>query len=167
MIMTECRQQLQALLEIPGSTRQAALRRSNDASALFTCDLPVWAPPEMILIIRQRLIHAGWQVWDNRGWWQFFFLPAPPERVPELQCSSEEGCILSLLRRHPEGTASPEEILALLKALDSPAAQRERYFRELHAAFACRLRLGQPLPGDLLPWLESQLAEARTKHSMF
>ena len=117
--------------------RRPALRRSEDANALFATDLPLLADAADFCRLAEK---HGWQTWIHGGWLLLDKLPNPPDmplQIPDVP--GELGCCLSLLARHPDDTADGT----------------------LHRDLAARLRTHNPLPGRLLPYL-CRAAEERT-----
>ncbi len=139
----------EALASVP-ALRKPALRRSDRADALLATDLPLAAEDAAVEAFRRCMEERGWQVWTEKGW-LLMDAPVPaPEALP-VSASGELGCCISLLQRHGGGDAPREAIRAIVKAAE--AGQIERLCAQLHREWAAALRLHQPLPGGLLPYL--------------
>ncbi len=152
--MTALRQQVQQILaELPLS-RRVTLRRPEEPCALLSTNLPFTADEAVQRAYIARMEASGWRVWPQNGWLLMDRPVLPPDAPVPTNLAGECGCCISLLLRHPQedGDAS-DAIRALVKAEDEGRAQTERLCSALHADFAKRLRLRQPLPSDLLPYL--------------
>lgn len=147
------RQQVQqAFLCVPAA-RRPALRRSDAADALLATDLPLIAEPEAVRDFCTALSGMGWQSSLRNGW---LILDAPvpaPDAAPPRVLRGACGCCISLLQRHPDDADSRPFIRRVVKAADAGPLPFERLCRQLHAEFAAMLRLHQPLPGGLLPYI--------------
>lgn len=139
--------------------RRPALRRSEDANALFATDLPLLADAADFCRLAEK---HGWRTWMQGGWLLLDKLPNPPDMPTKIPDEPGElGCCLSLLARHPDDTADDALLRALLKSADAGGQAMEKYCRMLHRDLAARLRTHNPLPGRLLPYL-CRAAEERT-----
>ena len=139
--------------------RRPALRRSDDANALFATDLPLLADAADFCRLAEK---HGWRTWIHGGWLLLDKLPNPPDMPTKIPgAPGELGCCLSLLARHPDDTADGTLLRALLKSADAGGQAMEKYCRMLHRDLAARLRTHNPLPGRLLPYL-CRAAEERT-----
>lgn len=159
-MLREQRQAMQVLLQGITSRRKPALRRSDDPDALLATDLPLVAETQEVARFCALCRQEGWHVWPSGGWLLLdHALPAPACSAEEMQrlLAATEGdmhCCLSLLLRHPEGGEVPPEVLrALLKAEEAGIQPLNRFCRALHGQLAEQLRLHQPLPDGLLPYL--------------
>lgn len=131
--------------------RRPALRRSEDANALFATDLPLLADAADFCRLAEK---HGWRTWIHGGWLLLDKLPNPPDMPTKIpDAPGELGCCLSLLARHPDDTADGTLLRALLKSADAGDQAMEKYCRMLHRDLAARLRTHNPLPGRLLPYL--------------
>lgn len=148
--MRPLRHALTALLEGTAVRRRPALRRCDDPRALLATDLPQAAEDAAVADFIRRAEAEGWTVLREGGW-LLMDHPVPVPDAAPCQASGEAGCCLQLLRRHPGGDAPPGDVRELLKAAET--GQTERLCARWHAEWAGRLRLHQPLPGGLLPYL--------------
>lgn len=132
--------------------RPAALRRSTVPGFLLATDLPVFAP-EMAGEYTKQMTSQGWTVTLLRGW-LFLDRELPVPRTPPMEAGGELGCCISLLERHQGGSMADRQLIRDL-ALSEEAGeiQVERFAMRLHGELAERLRLHQPLPDGLLPYL--------------
>ena len=159
VIHPELRQELQEMLATVPTLRRPALRRSEDANALFATDLPLLADAADFCRLAEK---HGWRTWMQGGWLLLDKLPNPPDMPTKIPgAPGELGCCLSLLARHPDDTADGTLLRALLKSADAGGQAMEKYCRMLHRDLAARLRTHNPLPGRLLPYL-CRAAEERT-----
>lgn len=133
--------------------RKPALRRSREADFLLATDLPLAADAAVAEAFIRQMQGRGWRVAARGGWLLLdHALPAPVD--PGLTAApGEMGCALWLLRRHPGGEAPADALRALAKASESGEPALERLCRDWHGTWAASLRLRQPLPGRLAPYL--------------
>ena len=83
--------------------RRPALRRSEDANALFATDLPLLADAADFCRLAEK---HGWRTWMQGGWLLLDKLPNPPDMPTKIpDAPGELGCCLSLLARHPDVAA--------------------------------------------------------------
>lgn len=158
-MLTALRQEVQQLLATVPTSRRPALRRSDDADALFATDLPLLADATDFCRLAEQ---HGWRTRMQSGWLLLDKLPNPPNLPTTIpDAPGELGCCLSLLSRHPDDAADDKLLRALLKAADAGGQAMEKYCRVLHRDLAARLRTHTPLPGALLPYL-CRAAEERT-----
>lgn len=140
------------LLEIP-ALRKPALRRSDEPDALLATDLPLCAEESAVADFTARMEAQGWTVRPHRRWLLLDApVPVPDAPVPAL-APAEALCCLSLLQRHPGGEAPRDGVRLIVKAAEAGPDPFERLCQRLHRDFARALRLHQPLPGGLLPYL--------------
>lgn len=139
----------QALAEAP-ARRKPALRRSDDPGALLATDLPLAADAAAVEAFVQRMTAQGWRIREEKSWLLLDADVPAPEFSP-VQAQGELGCCLSLLSRHGGSGAPKEDIRAIVKAAE--AGTLERLCLRLHREWAALLRLHQPLPGGLKPYL--------------
>jgi len=139
----------QALAEVP-ALRKPALRRSDDPEALLATNLPLAADTDAVEAFVQRMKAQGWRMREVRGWLLLDADVPVPEYAP-VQAQGELGCCISLLSRHGGIDAPKEDIRAIVKAAE--AGTLERLCLCLHREWAALLRLHQPLPGGLKPYL--------------
>ena len=96
--------------------RRPALRRSEDANALFATDLPLLADAADFCRLAEK---HGWRTWMQGGWLLLDKLPNPPDMPTKIpDAPGELGCCLSLLARHPDDTVDDTLLRALLKSAD-------------------------------------------------
>ncbi len=148
------REVTEALAALPTS-RRAALRRPEDAGSLLATNLPFLADVQTVADFTQTLTQQGWRVLEQNGW---LLLDAPvplPEKRTSQPHTGERACCIALLARHPGNAPAEDLIRAFAKAHEEGPQQVERFCTALHDDLAARLRLHQPLPGDLLPYLEN------------
>lgn len=153
-MLAALRAELRTLLSAVPSARPAVLRRSDRADMLLACDLPLAADEQAAAAFTQALTARGWTVLPQAGWLLLdkpVPVPAVPDAIPTL--IGELGCVLSLLRRHPDDVCDEQTVRAVVKAAEQGAPALERLCKQLHADWAEALRLGRPLPGRLLPYL--------------
>ena len=137
--------------------RRPALRRSDDPEALLATDLPLAASAETAEGFVRRLRELGWRVWMAANGWLLLDADVPlPEAAPaEEDVTGECGCCLSILARHAEENGLAAEWLrTIVKAAEAGEKPFGRCCGQLHAYLAELLRLHQPLPGKLLPYLK-------------
>lgn len=159
-MLREQRQAVQTLLQGIPTRRKPALRRSDDPNALLATDLPLVAQAQAVERFCELCCQQGWRVWTSGEWLLLdYAVPAPLCSAEEAQrlLAATQGDIhacLSLLLRHPEGGEVPPEMLrTLLKAEEAGIQPLNRFCRTLHGQLAEQLRLRQPLPDGLLPYL--------------
>lgn len=150
------------------------VRRAASDDALFVSDAPRLFLPDARAIAEQRLVLAGFCVWQTeRGLWA---IDLDESRwlalVSSLACRVPVGlpsdarlhgvfALARLLWAHPcEWSRQPREPLrALLKCFDQPE-KLIRLAPELLELCAGRLRKGIPLPAAGAKWLFDWLAES-------
>ena len=152
-MLTALRQQVQGVLYAVPAKRKPALRRSDAPDALFATDLPLVAEEEVIRNFAAHMEACGWTVRERNGWLTLDAAVPVPETVIPADLVGECGCCISLLLRHPEDAPAADGIRAVVKAADAGKQPFERLCTQLHRDFAHRLRVHQPLPGALLPYL--------------
>ncbi len=145
-MLRAARAEVRALLADLPARRPPALRRALTEDAMLACDLPLASDPATAAVFCDRARGRGWRVTEDRGW----LLLDKPDLIPppigdELP-EGEAGCVLSLLRRHPELWRDLTGRRMLAKASECAAPKRERVCAELHARWA--LRLAGPLGND-------------------
>ncbi len=152
-MLTALRQQVQSVLYAAPAKRKPALRRSDALNALFATDLPLVADAEDVRAFREAVACLGWKTIEHNGWLLLDApIPAPAVTVPaSLQGAC--GCCISLLIRHPDAAPAEDLIRASAKAVEAGRQAAERFCTRLHGELAARLRMHQPLPGALLPYL--------------
>lgn len=160
-MLTSLRQQLQQLLLQTPVSRRPSLRRSDRPDALFATDLPLLAEEDDLTAAIAVAVQAGWRIsFLPNGWMTLDHdVPAPPLSIPPMS-QGETGCCLSLLLRHPDGTAEKEYIRAIVKAADIGPVEVEKLCRIWHGDFAARLRQHQALP-DVLPYLCAAICSSK------
>ena len=161
MLLTPYRRAAQAALACCPAPRKPFLRRSLRADALLTTDLPRLASCAPLI---EALERQGWQVCQQDGLAELT-PPLVPPSAPPYGWGADRPArrrLCSLLSRHPEGAAQPE-ILAFLKAEEAGEAALTRCCQELWRSCAARLRRGEPLPGELLPYALAALAKEESK----
>lgn len=127
--------------------RRPALRRSDDANALFATDLPLLADAADFCRLAEK---HGWRTWMQGGWLLLDKLPNPPDMPTKIpDAPGELGCCLSLLARHPDDTADDALLRALLKSADAGRSGAGKILPCAHRDLAARLRTHNPLPGTL------------------
>ncbi len=163
-MLTALRAQVNAALADVPARRRPALRRPDAPDALVATDLPFLADRADVEAFIARMREDGWRIREAGGWLLLDGdVPAPDSPVPAA-LTGECGCCISLLLRHPADDAPCGDALrALVKAADAGPVPLERCCSALHADLAARLRLRQPLPGGLLPYLCFAHESARRK----
>ena len=147
------REQVQSVLGGIPAKRRPALRRCDAPDALLATDLPFAADAAEVQAFCARMNALGWKTRQQSGWILLDApVPAPAEAVP-ASLEGECGCCISLLLRHREEQTAAEYIRAVVKAAEAGKQPFDRLCGQLHAEFAVRLRLHEPLPGALLPYL--------------
>lgn len=147
------RETVQAALYAVPARRKPALRRSDLPDALFATDLPLAADEAAVAGFSAAMKGMGWRCDERNGWLVLdATVPVPDACIPE-RLVGECGCCISLLLRHPDRATAEDYIRSVVKAADAGCIPFERLCGQLHAAFAERLRMHQPLPGGLLPYL--------------
>ena len=145
-----------ALAEVP-VRRKPALRRSDAPDALLATDLPHAAEAEAVAAFVARMTAEGWRIRTAENGWLLLDADVPlPEAAPaEEDVPGECGCCLSILARHAEEDGPAAEWLrTIIRAAEAGEKPFERCCGQLHAYLAELLRLHQPLPGILLPYLK-------------
>jgi len=137
------RKELLTLLGRISSARKPALRRSLRAEFLFATDLPLCAAEDACRRWMREAASTGWDCRQFGDWIEIRREDGlPPEGwFPDFP-TGEASCVAVLLRRHPEETLAPAEILALLKAREAGPGPWEEACRTLHRSLAARLRQG-------------------------
>lgn len=139
----------EALASVP-VRRKPALRRSDDPEALLATDLPLAADAAAVEAFVQRMTEQGWRIREEKSWLLLDADVPVPNHSP-VQADGELGCCISLLSRHGGSGAPKATIRAIVKAAE--AGTLERLCLRLHREWAAMLRLHQPLPGGLNPYL--------------
>lgn len=152
-MLTALRLELNTLMAAAQPSRKPALRHANREGWLLCSDVPSLLDEAALTALCDQLHAAGWQTQLQNGW-LYFDKPVP---VPVVDMAAEfpgeVGCVVSLLRRHNDAAPCGEAIRLLCCAHDKGAVQVERLCRTLHQQMAEKLRLHQPLPGGLLPYV--------------
>lgn len=153
-MLRQLRQQVSDALSAVPVRRKPALRRSDAPDALLATDLPLAAEHDAVTAFTARMTTLGWRVWPAANGWLLLDAPVPvPDTsacvLPEGEC----GCCISLLLRHPEEGDAADMIRAVVKAAEAGCQPFERLCVQLHGRLAAMLRLHQPLPSSLLPFL--------------
>lgn len=152
-MLTDLRRDMQALLAAVPCMRKPALRRCDDPAALLATNLPFVADDAAIAAFVQQAAAAGWQVTERNGWLLLDHPIVPPD-VPPAQATGDLACCISLLSRHAQDAGdATAAIRALAKAAETSLTAVEALCRTLHTQWAAALRMRQPLPGALLPYL--------------
>lgn len=147
------RQQVQEALYAVPAKRKPALRRADAADALLATDLPLIADQETVQAFIATMEAQNWRVREHNGWLLLDrCVPVLEYGIPG-ELAGECGCCISLLLRHPEDAQAAMLIRSVVKAADAGRQPFERLCAQLHGEFSTRLRLHQPLPGALLPYL--------------
>ena len=152
-MLTKLRAQVQGVLYAVPAKRKPALRRSDAPDALFATDLPMIAEPEAVCAFVADMETLGWNVREEKGWLTLDAAVPVPEYSLPTALIGECGCCISLLLRHQEEGAAEDAIRAVVKAAEAGRLSFERLCGQLHGEFAAKLRIHQPLPGALLPYL--------------
>lgn len=142
--------QVQAALADVPAQRKPALRRSEDPEALLATDLPLAAHAAAVEAFVRQMSNHGWRIREKQNW-LLLDVDVPVPRFSPVQAKGELGCCISLLTRHGGSGAPKETIRAIVKAVE--AGTLERLCLRLHREWAELLRLHQPLPGGLKPYL--------------
>ena len=153
-MLSGLRAEIQHLLYAVPAGRKPALRRASTTEDLFATDLPLVAVPQAVEAFLEAMHKAGWQHRLHNGW---ICLDAPvpvPASVMPSRLMGECGCCIAILERHAgEVSLAENEIRRLVKAVDAGVQPFERECASLHGELAVRLRMHQPLPVALLPYL--------------
>lgn len=91
-MLTALRQELQEMLATVPTLRRPALRRSEDANALFATDLPLLADAADFCRLAEK---HGWRTWIHGGWLLLDKLPNPPDmptKSPVRRANSAAAC---------------------------------------------------------------------------
>ncbi len=144
------RRELRDMLNVLNVRRPAVVRRSMRDSFLYATDLPQAADPADTRKFIENILHSGWKVETDKGWihldppgiqsW-----PDPDMKFPE---NPESECCLSILRRHPDGTAASAGTTErkLIKAAEEGPEAYARACAQIHAEWAEVLREHRKLP---------------------
>lgn len=153
-MLTPLRAEVNALLGQIAVRRRPALRRSDAQGALLATDLPLAAEETAVRAFIAAAEAAGWQVSQAENGWLLLdkSVPDPMEAIPPV-LNGECGCCLSLLLRHQEDGDAAELIREVVRAEEAGEAPFRRLCGTLHTRLAAMLRLRQPLPGRLTPYL--------------
>ncbi len=153
-MLTALRAEVNALLAATPVRRKPALRRSDAPDALLATDLPFAADADAAADFIERAASAGWRVRTAENGWLLLDrdVPVPADAIP-AEAPGECGCCLSLLARHPQDGDAGEMIRRVVKAQEAGWRTFERLCGQLHAELAEMLRLHEPLPGALIPYL--------------
>jgi hypothetical protein len=155
-VLTMLRREVQDMMAAVGKgmARKPALRRASNELALLATDFPLIADEECTRRFRRLAQENGWRVWLENGWLMLDkAVPAPAMAAPSDHADNELRCCISLLTRHPEAGDATRFIRALVKADEAGRQPMQRLCRQMHQEFAAMLRMHQPLPGALLPYL--------------
>ena len=87
-MLSALRQELQEMLATVPTLRRPALRRSDDANALFATDLPRLANAADFCRLAEK---HGWRTWMQGGWLLLDKLPNPPD-MPVRRVISAAAC---------------------------------------------------------------------------
>lgn len=161
-MLSEMRSEVRQELDRCVTKRPPVLRRADVEDALFATDLPAVASQETVMAFTKAMKRLGWQVRPAVIWLHLDkTVPVPPAR--EVRADGEMGCCLSLLQRHPKGVQDEKAVRLLCKAGEQNAMVLEKVCAGLHRQWAEKLRLGQPLPGLLMPYLQEAIWEVQQK----
>ena len=162
-MLGEMRREIREALDRCETRRPAVLRRAELPDALLACDLPTVADAETVCAFIAAAEARGWTVKLASGW-LMLDKPVPVPAYPEVRTAAvgEAANVISLLERHPNEVQDPDAVRAVVKAAEAGPAYLERLCRQLHGAWAEKLRLDQPLPGALLPYLYEATKEGST-----
>lgn len=153
-MLTPLRAEVNALLEQIEVRRKPALRRSDSAGALLATDLPLAADESAVEAFVMSAEDCGWHVRQADNGWLLLDKPVPvPDVAMPSKMAGECGCCLSLLLRHPEDGDASELIREVVRAEEAGKTPFRRFCTALHNRLAAMLRLHQPLPGGLTPYL--------------
>ena len=153
-MLTALRQQVQSVLYAVPASRKPALRRADAEDALFATDLPLIAEADSIRTFIADMEQRGWTLHERNGWLLLdAAIPVPEHAVPTAP-AGECGCCISLLLRHMDDAPAEEHIRAVVKAADAGKQPFERLCVILNERLAAMLRLHQPLPAALIPYLQ-------------
>ena len=143
------RKELQILMQTKRTSRPPVLRRSLVEEWLYATDLPGVCSREEISLFQDQLTENGWE-YTADGQWILMRKTAeePPDEWYNGSFSTEAGCCLSLLERHPDRTTDAPEAAQrmLIKAGEEGEKRYEAACAALHRNWAERLRKGEPLP---------------------
>lgn len=153
-MLRQLRRQVNDALAAVPVRRKPALRRSDAPDALLATDLPLAAEREAVSAFTACMTALGWRVWSAANGWLLMDAPVPtPDTTGCVLPEGECGCCVSLLLRHAEGGDAADMIRAVVKAAEAGYLPFERLCGQLHGQLAAMLRLHQPLPAALLPYL--------------
>lgn len=158
-MLISLRRQVQECLACIPCRRRPALRRTDDPAFLLMTDLPQAAFSADVAGFAADLRLRGWTVKEAPGWLLLDHSLSAPACLPPASYPGEAGCCLWLLQRHPGGDAPPDMLRALAKAAECGMPQVERLCKAWHGQLAAMLRLHQPLPGGLTPYLCAVMKE--------
>lgn len=153
-MLSSLRAEINALLASADTRRRPALRRSDAPDALLATDLPHAAQDAAVVDFIRRAEAAGWRVELAQNGWLLLDkdVPVPDAEIPAC-AGGPCGCCISLLARHPQDGDARRWIRRVVTAQEAGEAAFLRLCVRLHQELAAMLRLGQPLPGALLPYL--------------
>lgn len=149
------RQQASDALNALPVRRRPALRRSDAPDALLATDLPFAADEDAVATFVAGMERLGWRVWRAQNGWLLLDAPVPVPEAPALvRAEGACACCLSILQRHPQGGDASDAIRDVVKAAEAGRQPFERLCALLHERLAAMLRLHQPLPAALIPYLQ-------------
>ena len=162
-MLGEMRREVREELDRCPVSRPAVLRRSDLPDALLACDLPTVADEATVAAFIASMEERGWTV-RRAVIWLILDKPVPAPTCPEtpVTATGEAANVISLLERHQNDVQDVEAVRAVVKAAEAGPRNLERLCRQLHGAWAEKLRLDQPLPGALLPYLYEATKEGST-----
>ncbi len=139
-MLTAARNELRRLLDGIPCRRPPVLRRALHDGAMLACDLPKAADPEATDAFCRRAVAAGWRA-ERDGDWILLDRPdlLPFPAIPDLPPDGETGCVLSLLKRHPELWEDLPGRRMMARASETGPDEAERICRALHARWAMLL----------------------------
>lgn len=161
-MLSALREEINALLTATQTCRRPALRRSDTPEALLATDLPFAAEDGAVAGFIARAEAAGWQVRRAENGWLLLDkeVPVPQAEIP-LGAQGPCGRCISVLARHQEAGDARVWIRRIVTAQEAGERPLERSCSQLHRALAEMLRLRQPLPGALLPYLAQAYCNIR------
>ena len=147
------RKELICLLGTEDGRKRPAIRRSLREEWLYAVYLHGTAAGDL----SGKLREAGWESLADGDWLQLRkAADEPPEGWFEGPFGPEAECCRSLLGRHSERRQEDDQRIeySLIRAGEEGQAAYETACRQLHHAWAERLRKGQSLPNVSLTYFE-------------
>ena len=142
-MLTAARAEARELMRGLPTMRTPQLRRALPDDWMLATDLPQLTDADTLRAFRRLAEAWGWRVSGEGGWLMLdkpdlLALPAFPEQPP----GGEKGCVLSLLRRHPEWSGDTLALRLMARASELPGPAAEALYLRIHRRWAEALRDG-------------------------